>query len=137
MADTKPNILIAGDFNDNPTDSSLYKVLQAGPMSSAIANGLINLMLKDFNENETGTLKYRESWEIYDQIIISPSMYYLRHTSLTLNGPFVYAPDYLLIEDERYMGRKPFRTYIGPRYQGGFSDHLPVYIRFVRDPKSE
>ena len=137
LADINPNILIAGDFNDNPTDSSLHKVLQAGIKSELTADGLVNLMLEDFNEGETGTLKYRESWETYDQIIISSSMYYLRHTQLTLNGAFVYAPDYLLIEDERYLGKKPFRTYIGPRYQGGFSDHLPVYIRFEKASKSE
>jgi len=34
--------------------------------------------------------------------------------------------------DEVYYGKKLFRTYIGPRYFGGFSDHLPVYIDLAR-----
>ncbi len=37
---------------------------------------------------------------------------------------------YRVTEDERYLGVKPYRTYSGPRYLGGYSDHLPVYIRY-------
>ena len=38
----------------------------------------------------------------------------------------MFRPDFLLTDDERYMGRKPFRTYVGIRYHGGYSDHLPI-----------
>jgi hypothetical protein len=40
----------------------------------------------------------------------------------------VYMPGFLLMKDEKYFGIKPFRTYYGPKYLGGVSDHLPVYI---------
>ena len=40
----------------------------------------------------------------------------------------IFHPDFLFVNDENYGGKKLFRTYVGPRYHGGFSDHLPVYI---------
>ncbi len=40
----------------------------------------------------------------------------------------IFASDFLLEEDERYLGQKLFRTFVGPRYTGGISDHLPVFI---------
>jgi hypothetical protein len=41
----------------------------------------------------------------------------------------IFAPDYLLVEDSRYMGKKPFRTYTGMKYLSGFSDHLPIIVK--------
>ena len=43
----------------------------------------------------------------------------------------IFHPDFLLTDDETHGGKKPFRTYLGPRYLGGFSDHLPVYIDLI------
>lgn len=124
------NILIAGDFNDTPADSSLKSVLGAGYSEEDDALHLVNLMMPMHESGKSGTLKYKEHWEIYDQIIISPSMFKLSYSGLKLNGPFIYDAPFLLQEDERYLGIKPYRTYSGPRYLGGFSDHLPVYISF-------
>ena len=45
----------------------------------------------------------------------------------------IFDAGFLLEEDEKYYGKKPFRTYLGPRYHGGFSDHLPVYLDLVVD----
>jgi predicted extracellular nuclease len=131
MDENDANILIAGDFNDNPIDSSMHKVLNAGRFRDQSNNMLVNLMFDLYHDGDGGTLKYRENWEMYDQIIISPAMRKLQYNKLLLDGPFIYAPEYLLEKDERYLGDKPFRTYAGPRYLGGFSDHLPVYIRYV------
>jgi hypothetical protein len=40
----------------------------------------------------------------------------------------VYRPSFLLEEDPSSLGSKPGRTFNGPRYSGGFSDHLPVFL---------
>jgi len=129
-ADNEANILIAGDFNDTPADSSLIKVLNAADDLGEGAEYLINLMYPIHMEGKEGTLKYRENWEIYDQIIVSSSLMKLENSRLSLSGPYIYRPDFLITEDERYLGMKPFRTYSGPKYHGGFSDHLPVFVRF-------
>jgi len=128
--DYKANILITGDFNDTPEDSSIYNVLGAGKANEANTRALINLMQDYHDDVGKGTLKYRENWEVYDQIIISEGLFELPYSGLVLDGPYIYAADYLIMEDERYMGVKPYRTYLGPQYTGGFSDHLPVYVRF-------
>jgi hypothetical protein len=33
------------------------------------------------------------------------------------------------------MGLQPYRTYAGPKFIGGFSDHLPVYIDLIYQEK--
>ena len=124
---THPSILITGDFNDYPTDASIAKVLDArAPSASIEAGKLYNLM--DGRKGE-GTYRYRGEWGVLDQMIVSGNLLSGEakfHTSYEqariLNFPF------LLIEDERYGGSTPFRTYWGARYQGGYSDHLPVLL---------
>ena len=79
------------------------------------AEGVYNLMA-GMPEGE-GTYKYQGVWAYIDQMMASREL-----------PVEVFRPDYLLIDDERYMGRKPFRTYVGIRYQGGYSDHLPIKV---------
>jgi len=38
--------------------------------------------------------------------------------------------DFVLEDDKAFLGKQPFRTYVGMKYQDGFSDHLPVYADF-------
>ncbi|WP_111446616.1 endonuclease/exonuclease/phosphatase family protein [Breznakibacter xylanolyticus] len=109
-------ILMMGDFNDSPADSSLQRLSQ-----SAFFN------LYDIQENkQQGTNKYRQHWETIDQMLITPAM---REGMQHIHYRVADLP-FLLIDDETYMGKKLHRTYIGPRYQGGFSDHLPVIGTF-------
>lgn len=37
---------------------------------------------------------------------------------------------FLLTEDKKYGGVQPRRNYIGMKYQNGYSDHLPLIVRF-------
>lgn len=119
----KSKVLIMGDFNDYPTDRSLSLDLRAGmPVSGAENKSLYNLMLPFHGNPEVGTNKFQAEWGILDQILVSGSL--LKQTK----DAHIFDADFLLIQDERWMGRKPFRTYHGMAYQGGFSDHLPVYM---------
>lgn len=131
------SILISGDFNDTPADSSVLRVLEAGPLTNDNTYKLINLMYPLHTSGQQGTLKYRENWEIYDQIIVSANLLESDKVRIAGAEAFIYAPEYLLEDDERYLGKKPYRTYSGPRYHGGFSDHLPVYVRLVQMHVSE
>jgi hypothetical protein len=71
-----------------------------------------------------GTNKHLSEWGVLDQLIISTNL--LSKTA----GAHIFAPEFLLLEDERWLGKKPFRTYNGMVYQGGYSDHLPVWLDF-------
>ena len=125
-----PKIVIMGDFNDTPYDNSILNVLSAKPPESFSDNDtLINLFANDGELGFDGTLKHQYRWQIFDQIIISSSLY---NDTVSLHyikkSATIFHDDFLFVDDETYGGKKLFRTYIGPKYQGGYSDHLPVYI---------
>lgn len=128
-----PRIIILGDFNDQPNDESIAKILNAKRIDSVLMpNELYNLSY-EWEEQKKGTLKYRSQWSFFDQIIVSGNLlmgecgYLVKPENASIvNYPF------LLEKDERYGGEKPKRTYYGYKYQGGFSDHLPVLLRLER-----
>ena len=101
--DAQGEILVMGDFND--TDCQVTGLV-APPFDGLPA--------------APGTLKYHGRWERIDHFFVSPSLD--AHTQ-------IFAPPFLLEEDASYLGTKPRRTYIGPRYNGGLSDHLPIYLK--------
>lgn len=112
-------IIIGGDFNESAKEEALYKVLRAAkPVKN---DTLINL---SFSSRNSGTHKYRGKWDFLDHIIVSQTIADSNssYTFSVVNEPF------LLCEDPSWTGTKPFRTYQGPRYVGGFSDHLPVIL---------
>src|SRR5574344_895434 len=106
-------IIIMGDFNDNASSPALADVL----MSLNGGKSLINLAGK----TRYYSYKYQARWETIDHIIVSASL--CNRSMPTFD---VVRLPFLLIPDNRYTGKKPFRTYLGPRYIGGYSDHLPV-----------
>jgi endonuclease/exonuclease/phosphatase family metal-dependent hydrolase len=117
------NVIIMGDFNDYPSNLSLSSDLNAlNPMKGPVDGCLYNLMLPMDGMPGIGTNKQQSEWGILDQLIISANL----HSKTT--GAHIFKPDFLLLEDERWLGQKPFRTYNGMVYQGGYSDHLPVWL---------
>ncbi len=124
------NIVITGDLNDGPLDKSLVLGLRAlNDTTQAKPSALFNLSAYKMKE-QTGTIKYQGKWSVFDQIIVSGGL--LRGQLRTnVSRCLIFRVDYLFEPDKRYQGVKPFRTYIGPRYNRGFSDHLPVYLDIV------
>ncbi len=122
-------ILIMGDFNDYPDDESLTLYLHAPyDTNDRKENNLINMMYPYFSKNNMGTHKYQQYWGILDQIIVSPGLYRAQSGLQTKTAGIIFNSDFLLEEDKVNIGEKPMRTYLGPIYQGGYSDHLPIYI---------
>ncbi|MBQ8222469.1 MAG: endonuclease [Bacteroidales bacterium] len=125
-----PKIVIMGDYNDTPFDNSIINVLRAKPEHRYSKNDtLINLFSDEKKLGFEGTLKHQYKWQTFDQIIISNALY-KENKSLCYNkkSASIFHADFLFVEDRPYGGKKLFRTYIGPKYQGGYSDHLPIYI---------
>ena len=123
-------IVITGDFNDQPSDKSLISELQTqNDTIHAKASALFNLSGYKMKES-TGTIKYQGKWSVFDQIIVSGGL--LRGSLRTdASRCHIFRAAYLFEPDARYQGVKPFRTYIGQRYNHGFSDHLPVYMDII------
>ncbi len=129
--DNQAKIVIMGDFNDHPDDVSLIKCLRAIRSSEELhANQLYNMMFH-FHLDGKGTHKHGAEWGVLDHIIISGAL--LKQNSkfyTSQNDIYIHNPEFLLEEDLKFLGYKPRRTYIGMRYNNGFSDHLPIYIDF-------
>lgn len=127
---TMPKIVIMGDFNDSPFDDSVLAVLSAKPSKNASKSDLlINLFADKSGLGFEGTLKHKYKWQIFDQIIISSSLINnCESLQYVKESASIFHDDFLFVDDDTYGGKKLFRTYVGPKYQGGYSDHLPVYI---------
>ena len=102
-----PYLIVMGDFNDYPTDRLTDRLTDTKA-------GLRNLM----KGMPGGTYRYRGEWGIFDQFFVS--------AEVPVKCVEILRFPFLLEEDGKYGGDKPFRTYHGMRYQGGYSDHLPV-----------
>jgi len=124
------NIVITGDMNDDPLDKSMTTGLRAlTDTIHAKPSALFNLTAYKMKE-PIGTIKYQGKWSVFDQMIVSGGL--LRGTFRTdVNRCQIFKADYLFEPDTRYQGVKPFRTYIGMKYNKGFSDHLPVYLDII------
>ncbi len=132
ICQSNPNalIVIVGDFNDEPNNQSLLKILEANPQFDSLKNPqLINLSYRLQFEKNQGTYKYQSHWGILDQLIVSGSLLEGREkTFTTMEHAFIYKAPFLMKPDDTYLGEKPFRTFTGFKYNGGYSDHLPVFI---------
>lgn len=131
------HIVIMGDFNDQPHDKSLFQVLKARSINYHLDdNELYNLFFHRTKERNFGTYKFQGNWEILDQFIVSGNLLSHNHSvKLSNKEAHVFNADFLLQDDDRYGGKQPYRTNLGPRYIGGFSDHLPIYLDLEIHPK--
>lgn len=104
-------IIAMGDFNDTP-DSSPFSLVE----------DILDIKGLKLYENGRGTIRYQGKWELIDMFLTS------RELSGRSEMEIAEIP-FLMVRDTRHSGMKPFRTYSGPRYIGGVSDHCPIILR--------
>lgn len=125
-----PKIIILGDFNDNPSDESINQILRAKTLPAELFSDELYNLSSGWKTNETGTLKFQSQWFTFDQIIVSGSLLNANTGwGTTIENASINTSPFLLEKDEKYGGLKPWRTYYGFTYNGGFSDHLPVLLK--------
>jgi predicted extracellular nuclease len=122
--ESNPKIIVMGDFNDDPTSKSVHKHL--------VSDDFHNPMESLLDREETGSLTYNGKWNLFDQIILSKNFLDKEKGKIYFKHAEVFNKEWLKIFKGKLKG-SPFRTYIGPWYQGGFSDHFPVYVFFKRE----
>ncbi|MDD3406093.1 MAG: endonuclease [Sphingobacteriia bacterium] len=134
------NILIMGDFNDYPTNKSISQTLRAMaiPTDSNIINDtcLYNLFYHTHVEGVIGSYKHDGEWGMLDQMIVSGNLLHANTTSIVPNSAEVFDAEWLLEEDRHYLGKQPSRTYIGMKFNNGYSDHLPIFVDFSIKPSN-
>jgi len=125
-----PKVVILGDFNDNPEDESVSETLEARKVEQPIVDSRLYNLFYNFDRTDRGTLKFQSQWFIFDQVIVSGSLLTAKTGVFARpeNAKVIELP-FLLEEDQKFGGKKPFRTYYGFSYNSGFSDHLPVLLQ--------
>lgn len=134
QANPATKVVVMGDLNDDATDASVVEGLRAqGKVKDVkpgdMYNPFINLLKSGY-----GTLAYRDEWNLFDNIIVSDNLATASTGALKIlsvgDGKFdggIFRRPYMLQKEGQYKGY-PLRTFVGNDFQGGFSDHFPVYI---------
>ena len=117
-----PKIIVMGDFNDDPSSKSLKNLLKN--------NDLFNPMetLLSFTR---GSLNHKFNWNLFDQILFSTNFFERKENRHSFSHANIFDDVFLTQFKGKYKGN-PFRTYVGRKYKGGFSDHFPVYIHLKK-----
>ena len=105
------SIIAMGDFNDTP-DSEPFKVI----------DDLLVNKASPLHEKGEGTIRYEGKWQLIDMFMVSPSL------SGSTEMEICRIP-FLMVWEKKHPGMKPLRTYTGPRYSGGVSDHCPIVLK--------
>lgn len=106
-SDSAAAVLLMGDFNATPNEPSVMRLTTEGG-------------LKNITPKKGGTIRFKGKWEMIDQMLASPA------AAQKIGPAEIFKPAFLLEDDKSFMGEKPRRTNVGPRYNAGASDHLPI-----------
>lgn len=127
-------IVAMGDFNDDPTDKSITQGFGAKLKLKDLGKGDYYNPYGEMLKAGYGTLAYGDAWNIFDNIIVSDNLVQGGTGDLKLQqapgSKFygnIFKQHYMIQKEGQYKGY-PLRTYVGNSFQGGFSDHFPVYI---------
>lgn len=117
------SVILLGDFNENPDDENLRKIIY-----DKESNKILNNPFSEIFQNQKFSTFHYKSGLLFDQIILS-NHFYSEDSALGFEEAGVFNPERLSNWDKKNTGR-PFRTYAGTRYLGGYSDHFPVFVKF-------
>ena len=119
-AEADAALVVMGDFNAGPGDETIRIMTADG--------GLVNAFATEASQGQ-GSYKYQGMWEMIDQVVVSASMAEARGQFRTdMQSIRTVSEPFMLVDDADYPGKKPFSSYSGFRWAGGYSDHLPVII---------
>lgn len=131
-ADPGAKIVIMGDLNGKAsTEAQKVLGVRSSEQAEIVPEGLYNtgyyLLYKGY-----GSYRYRGDWQTLDHIIVSGTLLQGKRGMQAEKKMTVFSAPFLLEKDLKYSGEKPLPSYRGPRYYGGYSDHLPVYLDLFR-----
>ncbi len=134
----RPNtrFVLMGDFNDDPTDKSVEVALGAKGDIKKLKKDDLYTPFAAMLKAGYGTLAYGDAWNIFDNIVVSENLVNPAAGDLKLQKSIynkkyygnIFKPSYLIQQEGRFKGY-PFRAFSGGSFIGGYSDHLPVFIR--------
>ncbi len=133
IAQLEPNakVIIMGDLNDDPINASVADVLGAkGKQKDVRPGGFFNPWTELYKKG-IGTLAYQDAWGLFDQIIISQPFLDKEQNGFFFYQQHIFQREFMVENKGRYKGY-PMRTWDGNSYRGGYSDHFPTYLVFLK-----
>lgn len=128
----KAKLINMGDFNDDPIDKSVAKVLEATDNKRlALRKKQLFNPMTAFYKQGVGTACYRGTWNVLDQVHVSAGLLRKKKSGWRFWKAGIYNKAFMINQDGRYKGY-PYRSFAGGRFLGGYSDHFPVYAYLVR-----
>jgi hypothetical protein len=132
--DPYAKIISMGDFNDDPVSRSIKDILSTKDTPEEVGiKEMFNPMEKLYFKG-LGTLAWRDSWNLFDQIIISDELLKKEFSSYRYYKVGIYNKSYLANVQGKYKGY-PYRSFSDGKFTGGYSDHFPVYIFLIKQIK--
>jgi len=135
-----PNIkvMVMGDMNDDPMNNSMSRELSAkGNINEVGPDDMFNPWWNILKKG-TGTLMYNGSWNLFDQIVMSPNMLNFNKekdfSTLKYWTCAIQTMPYLFQAEGKYKS-SPKRTHAAGVWLNGFSDHLPVVVYLMKEKK--
>jgi predicted extracellular nuclease len=127
VIDSNPAALVVlmGDFNDHPNDRSVRQILDACKAQCELEN-----LMWDLSKQGKGSYNYKGAWGALDQFIVSPNLVDGSQIEVDMSTVKFVQHDWMMYTDDK-GAQYPNRTYSGPNYYGGYSDHLPIFMRMV------
>ncbi|NJB71605.1 putative extracellular nuclease [Saonia flava] len=114
-----PNYIVMGDFNDGPNSESINTLLEDGTLYNP---------MKQLLSPVRGSANYKRKWSLFDQILFSHTFFNYEKETHSFAHANIFDEHFLKEWKGKYKGN-PYRTYVGRKYVGGYSDHFPVYIQ--------
>ena len=128
-------IITMGDFNDDPHDDSMKKILNAKKYIEDVkTNGIYNPMEVILSDQGIGSNAYRDVWQLFDQILVTEPFLNKKYDSYQFYKAGIFNKSYLINKAGRYKGY-PFRSFSWGSFTDGYSDHLPSYIYLIKEIK--
>ncbi len=129
--DAQAKIIVMGDLNDDPVDESVVNTLRAkGKVKNMKPGDLYNPMY-DLYRKGVGSLAYRDNWNLFDNIIISPALLNDKK-GFHFYKANIFNKRFMRNQSGRYKGY-PKRTFVGSTFLGGYSDHFPAYMFLIKE----
>ncbi|MDE5788737.1 MAG: endonuclease/exonuclease/phosphatase family protein [Bacteroidaceae bacterium] len=139
QADPEQRIIVMGDMNDDPDNTSMAKMLGARRKMKDVGEGdFFNPWWDVLRSQGQGTLSYQGGWNLFDQIVLSRNLLDPKgrkdYRHLTLYNWHIFRRDYLMQQEGKYKGA-PLRTHAAGVWLNGYSDHLPTVTYLIKEMK--
>lgn len=133
-ADPNAKIVLMGDLNDDPVSPSLVKVMKSQGNASKMDNNMMFNPWTNLYKNGIGTLAWNDSWNLFDQVLISNKFLQREQNGFFYKQPVIFNKDFMCQHTGNFKGY-PLRTFVGNEYAGGYADHFPVYVVLLKEKK--